>query len=762
MRCLRYVVRWWYVPTVLCSLLIAAALSSQSSGDDQNPPPPQPGQPGPRPPGFGFPGFGPPGFGPPGRMGDPAAGVNLLGMPEVQKELKLDEAQQKQIGEITAGMRDQMRTGFEGINFGELQSLEPEEREKRFDEMRAKTEAVVKKSQARVDELLNETQRARLAELRLQREGLRSLLRPEIAKKLKLEDEQTKKLQDILSGGPPPFAPPQERQKQDADALAVLGERQQAEWKSMQGEPFKFPAFGFGPGGPGGPPGGQEQLLVAKFDKDGDGKLNRAERDAARESLKKERGNRPGFGFGPPGGPRAPGGPGPGPGGPEGRRRPDGERPGGPPRGPGGFGPPGDREPAKPGRKISPADVTAEMGELYDARVFRTFFLDFDEDDWEADMADFNRTDVEVPATLTVDGKKYPGVGVQFRGMSSFFGVQAGSKRSLNISVDFTDEDQRLGGYKTLNLLNAHEDPSLLHTVLYFEIARNYIPAPKANFVRVVINGENWGVYTNVQQFNKEFIAENFQSDKGARWKVPGSPGGRGGLQYLGEDLEAYKRIYRIKSKDGDKSWKALRKLCQTLTETPLDKLESELEPMLDIDGALWFLALENVLINSDGYWIRASDYSIYLDPDGKFHILPHDANETFQPGMGPGMGFGGGGGRGGNPLELDPLTGMNDSSKPLRSRLLAVPALREKYLAHVRTLAEDQLDWKRLGPIVASHVKLIDAAVQDDTKKLSSYEAFRATVSDGQPESAGERRPRMTLRSFADQRRKYLLEATK
>jgi hypothetical protein len=46
------------------------------------------------------------------------------------------------------------------------------------------------------------------------------------------------------------------------------------------------------------------------------------------------------------------------------------------------------------------------------------------------------------------------------------------------------DGKQRLYGYKNLNLLNAHEDASLLHTALYSHIARQYIPAPKANLVR--------------------------------------------------------------------------------------------------------------------------------------------------------------------------------------------------------------------------------------------------------------------------------------
>ena len=89
----------------------------------------------------------------------------------------------------------------------------------------------------------------------------------------------------------------------------------------------------------------------------------------------------------------------------------------------------------------------------------------------EEELADFHGTDVEVPATLTVDGKRYLHVGVRFRGASSYFGVPAGYKRSLNLSLDLADRSQRLYGYKTLNLLNGHDDPSFLHAVLYVAAA---------------------------------------------------------------------------------------------------------------------------------------------------------------------------------------------------------------------------------------------------------------------------------------------------
>jgi spore coat protein CotH len=498
-----------------------------------------------------------------------------------------------------------------------------------------------------------------------------------------------------------------------------------------------FDKKGFGKGGKGfGGPGGEIRKIVKDFDKDGDGILNAEERKAAREFAKKGGGGGKGKGKGGMG------------------------------KGGMGKGKGGNQAPPKPGPRISIDDVKSyPKAGLYEPTVLRTLFLEFEDKDWEEQLADFYHTDVEVPATLWVDGKKYPNVGVRFRGASSYFRYGMGSKRSLNLTMDFVDKKQKLYGYHTLNLLNGADDPSYLHTVLYSEIARTYIPAPKANLVKVAINGESWGLYTSVQQFNKEFTKEFFKSDKGARWKVQGSPGGTGGLDYIGDNIADYKRRYRIKSKDEEKSWKALVNLCKVLTETPLDKLEEALKPILDIEGALWFLALDVALINMDGYWVRASDYTIYLDPKGKFHLVPHDMNESMMAGGGgpggrggPGGGPGGGGAR--SPMGLDPLVGLTDARKPLRSRLLAVPALKKRYLEMVRSIAEDKLDWKKLGPIVGQYRAMIEEEVEIDTRKGYSLEAFKNAVAEAAAateDGPGRRSP--SLRTFAEQRRKYLLE---
>lgn len=448
------------------------------------------------------------------------------------------------------------------------------------------------------------------------------------------------------------------------------------------------------PVAPIGMPGGRPIAILDQFDKNDDGWLNVEERSAARRHLAST--------------------------GRRGRIR----------QGPA----------TAKGETISPADVpTYSDRPFYDEQTFRTLFLTFEENDWERALHEFNGTDVDVPADLVVDGKTYRDVGVRFRGLSSYGGVPEGQKHSLNLSVDMVHEDQAVTGYRTINLLNAHEDPTMMRAVLYLHVAREYVPAPKANFVRVVINGEYWGVYENVQQFNKEFIRENYKDTGGARWKAPG-PNPRAGLQYLGDNTESYKQIFEIKTKDDPAQWAALMNLTRVLAQTPAEQLEAALSPILNIDGALRFLALELVFVNNDGYWSRASDYSIYRDESGKFHILPHDTNETFAA-LPPR-----GGGRGLGNTSLDPLFGLQDMMKPLRSKLLSVPALQQKYLDYVREIATKWLDSNRLGPMVDQHRALIEPAVKADTKKLDPYELFVwGTGENG-------------LKAFAAARRQFLL----
>jgi len=511
-----------------------------------------------------------------------------------------------------------------------------------------------------------------------------------------------------------------------------------------------------GPGGPGAGPMREARKVVAQFDKDGDTRLNASERAAARAWLAEQ----------PQTGPFA-----------TLRRMGQGGPGGGMGRG---------YAPSSAGKRVAPGDVKpAGAAPLYDASTLRTIFIQFPQEDWADELEVFWKTDVEVPATVTVDGKTFRDVGVHYRGMSSFMMVPAGSKRSLNLSFDFVHDGQALLGYRTVNLLNANGDATLVRPLLYYDIARHYLPLARVNYARVVINGEYWGVYVNAQQINADFTKEAFGKAGGARWKVPGSPMGRAGMEYLGEDVDAYRTLYEIKSKDDPQAWAALIRLFRTLKETPDGQLEAALKPMLDVDQVLRLLAVEMALVNTDGYWARASDYAIYMEPDGRFHVIPSDVNEAmvdeglpaWRPGArrppgnlppapgGPGAGWvapqgsppGMPPGLPPMPLgamaaakpDLDPLYGLTDATKPLRSRLLAVPALRARYLRYVREIAEKHMDWQKVEAAVRRYQSLIAADVEADTRKLYSYDRFQQDVTGGEH----------GLKPFIDARRAFLLK---
>ncbi len=395
--------------------------------------------------------------------------------------------------------------------------------------------------------------------------------------------------------------------------------------------------------------------------------------------------------------------------------------------------------------QASLAAVPEDSPPLYDSQTLRTLYLRFHHEDWSEQMNAFYRTDIEVPAELIVDGEVYPEVGVHFRGTSSYFTVRS-EKKSFNIAVDYGEDGQRLYGYKTLNLLNGHVDGSFLREVLYNRISRDYIPAMKTNLVKLVINGENWGVYINLQQYNKDFLAEWFNTKEGIRWKV--GPGG-GALIYAGEDPTAYQETYQLKTNNIEDPWTDLIALFKMLDETTAQaELTERLPPILNIDQALWQLAVSNVFMDDDGYIHKGGDYAIYQDVNSRFHLIPHDNNESLRFGReGRGGPRGGPGGWSWGDLEngmASPVTHEGNAARPLINRLLANPEWRARYLAHVRTVVDEWLDWEVLEPIIKEYQRLIDAEVQQDDKKLYGYEEF----STGVPAD---------LKRFVNQRRKYL-----
>jgi Ca2+-binding EF-hand superfamily protein len=122
------------------------------------------------------------------------------------------------------------------------------------------------------------------------------------------------------------------------------------------------------------------------------------------------------------------------------------------------------------------------------------------------------------------------------------------------------------------------------------------------------------------------------------------------------------------------------------------------------------------------------------------------------RPNFGPGGPGGGGGPRSGG-VSLDPLVNLNDTNKPLISKLLAVPELRTRYLQYVRDVAEKWLDWKKIGPIALQYQASIAEDVKIDTRKIYSTEAFLNGV------ATTESQQDKSLQDFVEKRQAFLIK---
>lgn len=367
---------------------------------------------------------------------------------------------------------------------------------------------------------------------------------------------------------------------------------------------------------------------------------------------------------------------------------------------------------------------------LYEPYVVRRIDLQFPQANYWTLLTQGHQNHTDVPATMIVDGVTYDSVGVRFKGQTSF-NTGTSQKKSFNITTNSFISGQELMSYNILNLNNAFQDESFLHEVIYQHQIRRHIPAAKSNFVKLYINGSNWGVYPNVQQLNGDFLKEWFLTNDGTNWRADqpnGTSGGGGGgggpswgdgtaaLNYLGGDTADYQTYYTLKSATKAGPWDDLVHTCDILNNTPAADLDSLLPSVLDVDRTLWFLGSEILFSDDDSYVFKGKmDYYTYYEIEtGRMTPLEYDGNSVMES----------------MAQNWSVFYNANDANYPLLNRLLNNPTWRQRYLAHFRTLIREEMDTTILFPLIDDYVSLIDTMVQNDPKKLYSYSDFQSGVS--------------------------------
>jgi spore coat protein CotH len=374
--------------------------------------------------------------------------------------------------------------------------------------------------------------------------------------------------------------------------------------------------------------------------------------------------------------------------------------------------------------------------DLYDLNHIVEINIDFAEDNWHPLLDSLKEAghDERLVADVTVDGTAYPATGIRYKGNSSYFNVRNNDGRKLpfNLKVNFVNKKTRLpGGFTTMKLSNVFRDPSFLREVMAYEIAGKYMPAPRSNFARVSVNGEYLGLYNLTESVDDDLLEKFFGDDDGILVKCdpnwhnqpPSScrQGNHASLEYLGPDSICYYSLYELKSKHG---WQALIELTKTINHEPERLLE-----VMNIDEALWMLAFDNVTVNLDSYIGRlCHNYYLYQDEQQVWHPIVWDMNLCFGGFRYTGQGA---------PLTNEGMQEMSmflhfkedNDQRPLVVQLLKNDHFRKIYLAHIRTLVEENFSngwYKEKAEAIRS---LIAEEVSQDPNKLYDEAGFEQNL---------------------------------
>ena len=190
----------------------------------------------------------------------------------------------------------------------------------------------------------------------------------------------------------------------------------------------------------------------------------------------------------------------------------------------------------------------------------------------------------------------------------------------------------------------------------------------------------------------RRFSRRTSRPARGPAGRSGATPGPTAACDTSGTTSRSTRRDSRS-SRGGDKDWKALIDLCKVLNQTPPDQLEAALRPILDIDGVLWFLAVDNAL----------DQQRRLLDPRQRLQHLPRREGQVprrparHERGLRPrddvrSRGLRPAGGRSASARRTGPpglaatrgprkststrWSAWTTPARPCRSRLLAVPSL--------------------------------------------------------------------------------------
>lgn len=222
-------------------------------------------------------------------------------------------------------------------------------------------------------------------------------------------------------------------------------------------------------------------------------------------------------------------------------------------------------------------------------------------------------------------------VGIRLRGNTS----RSAHKKSFKIKTNEFIKGQKLHGYKKVNLRASHNDATMVREKLYYDLWNQAgMVRRESNFCKLYINNRYYGLYTNIEEMDGDWLKKTFQNPDGNLYKNQWPAD----MKYISDSAQDYKNImngderaYELKTNENADNYADLVELIKLLNKPSQPGWADSVQLHLDMESLLKSYALEVLAGHWDNYGYNKNNYYLYHNPaDNKFYFISYDADNTY------------------------------------------------------------------------------------------------------------------------------------
>jgi len=291
----------------------------------------------------------------------------------------------------------------------------------------------------------------------------------------------------------------------------------------------------------------------------------------------------------------------------------------------------------------------------------------------------------------------YIDLGIRLRGNTS----RGKIKKSFKLNFKKFNDDQRFFGLKKLNLKANVNDPSCVREHMVMNLYRDFnLVVARVNQVKLYINNNYMGLYSNVEQIDKTFLKSRYNDNDGNLYKCT-YPADLSDLNKVYDDS-----TYELKTNEDENNRDNLYAFIQFLTTASDSDFDLLIEEYIDIKEYLKQLPIEILSGHWDGYSYNKNNFYLYYNPDeNRFEYIPYDTDNT---------------------LGIDWVNrdwsdrniydwAKHGEPRPLHNRILAIPRYYQEFSQNMHNLLEQTFTTTYQMNLANNYKALIQESVYED-----------------------------------------------